>query len=64
MWKVSQPCVLQSLPLKLTADAGIHFVDGAAGQLLVAVSDRMKGRGRQDFRCLEKDQSMHLFSLP
>ena len=43
---------------------GIHFVEGSEGKLLVAVSDRMKGQGRQDHRCLDKDQSMHLFSLP
>lgn len=31
---------------------------------LVAVSDKMKKGGKQDFRCLEKDQSVHLFVMP
>mmetsp|Transcript_48488 Transcript_48488/g.113491 ORF Transcript_48488/g.113491 Transcript_48488/m.113491 type:complete len:399 (+) Transcript_48488:62-1258(+) len=40
---------------------GIHWVTDS---LLVAVSDQMKKRGRQDFRCLAKDQSAHVFLLP
>jgi hypothetical protein len=39
---------------------GIHFLSDT---LLAAVSDKMKG-GKQSFRCLEKDQSVHLFVLP
>jgi len=31
---------------------------------LVGVSDKMKGKGKQPFTCLEKDQSFHLFQLP
>jgi hypothetical protein len=40
---------------------GISFVDD---NLLVAVSDKMKGGGRQHYRCLGKDQSIHTFVLP
>ena len=40
---------------------GIHWVND---QLLVGVSDKMKKGGKQDFRCLEKDQSIHVFVLP
>eukprot|EP00922_Rhytidocystis_sp_ex-Travisia-forbesii_P054005 GHVS01080133.1.p1 GENE.GHVS01080133.1~~GHVS01080133.1.p1 ORF type:complete len:391 (+),score=76.98 GHVS01080133.1:55-1227(+) len=39
---------------------GISFI---TNRMLVAVSDQMK-HGRQDFRCLQKDQSLHVFSLP
>eukprot|EP00918_Siedleckia_nematoides_P104240 GHVU01227372.1.p1 GENE.GHVU01227372.1~~GHVU01227372.1.p1 ORF type:complete len:372 (+),score=72.41 GHVU01227372.1:2-1117(+) len=40
---------------------GIDFVND---NVLVAVSDKMKGNGRQDFRCLAKDQSVHVFGIP
>jgi hypothetical protein len=40
---------------------GISFVDD---NLLVAVSDKMKSGGKQPFRCLQKDQSIHTFVLP
>lgn len=40
---------------------GIGFIDD---DLLVAVSDKMKSGGRQHFRCLDKDQSIHTFVLP
>ena len=48
---------------------GIEWVDdgGAdedAPRTLVGVSDKMKGKGKQPFTCLEKDQSFHLFQLP
>jgi len=51
---------------------GIHWVSGskdnnvqnALPQMLVAVSDKMKSKGRQAASCFEKDQSMHLFALP
>ena len=33
-------------------------------QVLVAVSDKMKGKGKQPYTCLEKDQSFHLFAIP
>eukprot|EP00590_Aulacoseira_subarctica_P003288 CAMPEP_0172425954 /NCGR_PEP_ID=MMETSP1064-20121228/35055_1 /TAXON_ID=202472 /ORGANISM="Aulacoseira subarctica , Strain CCAP 1002/5" /LENGTH=339 /DNA_ID=CAMNT_0013169263 /DNA_START=195 /DNA_END=1214 /DNA_ORIENTATION=- len=32
--------------------------------MLVAVSDKMKGKGKQPFRCFDKDQSVHVFVLP
>lgn len=40
---------------------GIHFMNN---EMLMAVSDKMKSRGRQDFRCHEKDQSIHAFVIP
>ena len=46
---------------------GIHWVSTAEGktpQMLVAVSDKMKSKGRQPATCFEKDQSVHLFTLP
>ena len=55
---------------------GIHWVSGgkeggkeggkAGGspQMLVAVSDKMKSKGRQPASCFDKDQSVHLFTLP
>ena len=50
---------------------GIHWVSGEkdseAGsppQVLVAVSDKMKSKGRQAAVCQDKDQSVHLFTLP
>lgn len=41
--------------------------DGSAGgapQVLVAVSDKMKGKGKQAASCFEKDESYHLFAIP
>ena len=38
--------------------------DEDAPRTLVGVSDKMKGKGKQPFTCLEKDQSFHLFQLP
>lgn len=51
---------------------GIHWVsggkdggkEGSSPQMLVAVSDKMKSKGRQPASCFDKDQSVHLFSLP
>ena len=48
---------------------GIHWVsggelDGSSPQTLVAVSDKMKAKGRQPATCQDKDQSVHLFQLP
>jgi hypothetical protein len=40
---------------------GIHFIND---EMLMAVSDKMKSKGRQDFRCQEKDQSIHAFVIP
>lgn len=40
---------------------GIHFMND---EMLMAVSDKMKGRGKQDFRCHDKDQSIHAFVIP
>mmetsp|Transcript_34497 Transcript_34497/g.75848 ORF Transcript_34497/g.75848 Transcript_34497/m.75848 type:complete len:458 (+) Transcript_34497:246-1619(+) len=40
---------------------GIHFIND---EMLLAVSDKMKGHGKQDFRCFEKDQSIHAMVLP
>ena len=40
---------------------GIHWIND---ELLVAVSDKMKSGGKQDFRCLEYDQSIHVFIRP
>jgi hypothetical protein len=33
-------------------------------QTLISVSDRMKTGGKQPFQCFDKDQSVHVFSLP
>ena len=40
---------------------GIHFMND---EMLMAVSDKMKSKGRQDFRCASKDQSIHAFVIP
>jgi hypothetical protein len=32
--------------------------------MVMAVSDKMKGKGMQNFRCFEKDQSVHVFVIP
>lgn len=40
---------------------GIHFMND---DMLMAVSDKMKSKGRQDFRCHDKDQSIHAFLIP
>jgi hypothetical protein len=42
---------------------GIAFYEGN-DNMLVAVSDKMKANNKQPFRCLPKDQSIHLFVLP
>ena len=33
-------------------------------ELIMATSDAMKSKGRQDYRCFAKDQSVHVFALP
>eukprot|EP00581_Thalassiosira_minuscula_P032602 CAMPEP_0183767226 /NCGR_PEP_ID=MMETSP0739-20130205/12058_1 /TAXON_ID=385413 /ORGANISM="Thalassiosira miniscula, Strain CCMP1093" /LENGTH=453 /DNA_ID=CAMNT_0026006109 /DNA_START=7 /DNA_END=1368 /DNA_ORIENTATION=+ len=40
---------------------GIHFMND---DMLMAVSDKMKSKGRQSYRCHEKDQSIHAFVIP
>jgi hypothetical protein len=40
---------------------GVAFLDR---HTIVAVSDKMKSKGRQDYRCYAKAQSVHLFALP
>lgn len=40
---------------------GIHWINDGT---LLAASDKMKKKGKQDFRCREKDQSVHFFVLP
>jgi hypothetical protein len=40
---------------------GIHWMNEYT---LLAVSDKMKGRGKQDFRCFDKDQTAHVFVFP
>mmetsp|Transcript_8211 Transcript_8211/g.16615 ORF Transcript_8211/g.16615 Transcript_8211/m.16615 type:complete len:423 (-) Transcript_8211:206-1474(-) len=39
---------------------GIHFV---SNRTLIAVSDAMKGKGKQDFRCWGKAESIHLLQF-
>ena len=65
--RTSASCELQYCNIE-----GIHWVsgqkesngEGLSPQMLVAVSDKMKSKGRQAASCFEKDQSMHLFALP
>lgn len=40
---------------------GIHWINS---DMLMAVSDKMKSKGKQDFRCFDKDQSVHVFVVP
>jgi hypothetical protein len=40
---------------------GVHWLND---DMIMAVSDKMKGRGKQDFVCHDKDQSVHVFVLP
>ena len=40
---------------------GVHFVNA---HTIMAVSDKMKSGGKQDFRCFDKDQSVHVFVIP
>ena len=40
---------------------GVHWIND---NMIMAVSDKMKSKGKQDFRCFEKDQSVHVFVLP
>ncbi len=40
---------------------GVHWIND---ELLVAVSDQMKAGGKQGYRCIDKDQSIHVFVIP
>eukprot|EP00804_Cyclotella_cryptica_P023513 CCRYP_012153-RA/>CCRYP_012153-RA protein AED:0.22 eAED:0.22 QI:197/1/1/1/1/1/2/991/440 len=40
---------------------GIHWMNN---EMLLGVSDKMKGKGKQDYRCFDKDQSIHAFVPP
>ena len=40
---------------------GVTFIND---DMLMVVSDQMKGKGKQPYWCLEKDQSIHAFVLP
>jgi len=40
---------------------GITFINE---NMVMAVSDQMKKKGKQDYYCLDKDQSIHAFVLP
>lgn len=40
---------------------GIHWIND---DMVMAVSDKMKSKGKQDFQCFDKDQSVHVFILP
>jgi hypothetical protein len=40
---------------------GVHWIND---DMIIAVSDKMKSKGKQDFRCFDKDQSVHVFVLP
>jgi len=40
---------------------GVHWLNS---EMFIAVSDKMKSKGKQDYRCFDKDQSVHVFVLP
>ena len=40
---------------------GVHWM---SENTIMAVSDKMKGKGKQDFRCFDKDQHVHVFVIP
>jgi hypothetical protein len=40
---------------------GVHWINP---DMVMAVSDKMKGKGKQSFRCFDKDQSVHVFVFP
>lgn len=42
----------------------IEGIDWMTEHILVAASDKMKSKGRQNYRCQQKDQSVHVFALP
>jgi hypothetical protein len=47
-----------------TIYCNIEGVEWLNDEMIVAVSDKMKGKGKQDFLCFDKDQSVHVFVLP
>jgi hypothetical protein len=47
-----------------TQYCNIEGIEWLNEQMVVAVSDKMKGKGKQDFVCFDKDQSVHVFVLP
>lgn len=47
-----------------TVYCNIEGVNWINDDMIMAVSDKMKGKGKQDFICNEKDQSVHVFLLP
>jgi len=47
-----------------TVYCNIEGVDWLNSEMIIAVSDKMKSKGKQDFRCFDKDQSVHVFVLP
>jgi len=42
----------------------VEGLDFLTDNLLIAASDQMKNAGRQNARCLAKDQSIHIFVIP
>jgi hypothetical protein len=40
---------------------GVHWMNN---DMIMAVSDKMKSKGKQSFTCFEHDQSVHVFVLP
>jgi hypothetical protein len=47
-----------------TVYCNIEGVEWLNDETIVVVSDKMKGKGKQDFLCFDKDQSVHVFVLP
>lgn len=48
----------------MTVYCNIEGITWINDDMVLAVSDKMKGQGKQDFRCFDKDQSAHVFVLP
>mmetsp|Transcript_41076 Transcript_41076/g.49995 ORF Transcript_41076/g.49995 Transcript_41076/m.49995 type:complete len:410 (-) Transcript_41076:316-1545(-) len=47
-----------------TVYCNIEGIQWMGKGMLLAVSDKMKGDGRQSYSCFDKDQSIHAFTLP
>jgi hypothetical protein len=47
-----------------TIYCNIEGIEWINDDMVVAVSDKMKGHGKQDSVCFDKDQSVHVFMLP
>jgi hypothetical protein len=43
---------------------GVHWMNPPHNDMIMAVSDKMKSKGKQSFTCFEHDQSVHVFVLP